>query len=266
MGDARVRRRDRIALEDLREAEVEDLHPPVRRDLHVRRLQVPVDDPLLVRRLQRLGDLAGKRKRFFEWKRSGREAHREVFPLDELHDEEVPRRRGGRSGGRGRGDFFEGIEDGDARMVQAREHPRLSLEAPSSFFTFKELFRQHLQGDRPVDARVLCPVDLAHAPRAQRREDLVRPELRSGGNRHAFDRILAAKESRARLGEKPRACPRIRRKVFRGRASFFQRRHSPGDVEHSATSRARGNRLACLRRRVERPAATANEYEREERT
>ena len=82
--------RRRIPFEDLREAEVEDLHAPVRRDLHVRRLEVAMHDPLLVRRLQRLGDLPGVGERFFEWKRADASAHREVFPLDELHDEEMP--------------------------------------------------------------------------------------------------------------------------------------------------------------------------------
>ena len=56
----------RPGLRPLRETEVEKLQAPVRRHPHVRGLQVAMDDPLLVRRRQRLGDLPGERKRFFD--------------------------------------------------------------------------------------------------------------------------------------------------------------------------------------------------------
>ncbi len=55
-----------LVLERLREAEVEELDPSLVGDDDVRGLEVAVDDPPLVRRLERLGDLAGERKRFFE--------------------------------------------------------------------------------------------------------------------------------------------------------------------------------------------------------
>ena len=44
-----------------REAEVQDFHRAVRPKLDVRRFQIAVDDPLLVRRFERLGDLRGDR-------------------------------------------------------------------------------------------------------------------------------------------------------------------------------------------------------------
>ena len=46
-------------------------YPPVGRDLDVGRFEVAVDDPLLVRRFQRLGDLLRVREGLFEWKRAG---------------------------------------------------------------------------------------------------------------------------------------------------------------------------------------------------
>ena len=61
-----------------------------------------MDDPLFVRRFQRLGDLAGKGKGFFDREGSGGDALVEALAFDELHDEEVAGRRR-----RGRGDFFE---------------------------------------------------------------------------------------------------------------------------------------------------------------
>ena len=79
----------RVPLEDLREAEVEELDSPVGRDLDVRGLEVAVDDPLLVRRFQGLGDLPRERERFFEWKRAGSDLLVEALAFDELHDEKV---------------------------------------------------------------------------------------------------------------------------------------------------------------------------------
>jgi hypothetical protein len=84
-----------------REAEVEELHAPARREPHVRRLEVAVDDSLLVRRRERLGDLPRVGADLFERQRAGGDSPREVIPLDELHHEKVARR------GRGRWDFFE---------------------------------------------------------------------------------------------------------------------------------------------------------------
>ena len=53
-----------VARDCLGQAEVEHLHDAVGRDLDVCRLQVPMDDPSRVRRLQRIGDLPGDRERF----------------------------------------------------------------------------------------------------------------------------------------------------------------------------------------------------------
>jgi hypothetical protein len=57
-----------------------------------------VDDALLVRGLQSLGDLLRDRERFPERKRAGGEALPQVFALDELHDEDVAGRRGEKPG------------------------------------------------------------------------------------------------------------------------------------------------------------------------
>ena len=83
-------------------------------------------------------------------------------------------------------------------MIEAREQPSLALEPPSPLFTFKELFRQNLQGHLSIDAGVPGLVDLSHTPGAEERKDLVRPEAGSGSDRHFFDRILSAKESHVR--------------------------------------------------------------------
>ncbi len=61
-------------------------------------------------------------------------------------------------------------------MIERCEKARLSLEPLSSLFTFKELFRQYLYRDLSIEARVFRPVDLSHSARADRDQNLVRPE------------------------------------------------------------------------------------------
>jgi hypothetical protein len=51
----------RTTIGELRQAEVENLHDAVGRDLDVRRLQIAMDDPLLVRVLEGLADLTRDR-------------------------------------------------------------------------------------------------------------------------------------------------------------------------------------------------------------
>ena len=98
----------------------------------------------------------------------------EAFAFGELH----------RRGDAAPGDFFERVDRGDSGMIERCEQPRLSLEPLLPLFTFEEIFRQYLDRDLPIEARVLRPVDLPHPPRSEEREDLVGAELRGGGERH----------------------------------------------------------------------------------
>ena len=82
-------RRRGVALEGLGEAEVEQLDLSFRGDHDVRGLQVPVDDPPLVRRFKGFGDLPRAGESFFELKRAGRRLLLEALTFDELHDEEM---------------------------------------------------------------------------------------------------------------------------------------------------------------------------------
>jgi hypothetical protein len=53
----------------------------------MRGLQIAVDDPLLVRRLQRLGDLSRDAQCVADGDRATRDALRQILPLDQLHHE-----------------------------------------------------------------------------------------------------------------------------------------------------------------------------------
>ena len=65
----------------------------------------------------------------------------------------------------------------------ARAFASLSKRA-DSVPVLEELLRQDLQRDVAVEARVLRPVDLPHPARPEGREDLVRTEAGTGGERH----------------------------------------------------------------------------------
>ena len=60
-------------LDRLRQAEVEHLHRAVGADLDVRRLEIAMDDALLVRRFERLGDLLRDRQRLGDGNRAARD-------------------------------------------------------------------------------------------------------------------------------------------------------------------------------------------------
>ncbi len=60
---------------------------PSLHDLDVRRLDVAVNDPVLVRRFERLGDLLRKGQGFVERNWSARDPLRQVIALDEFHHE-----------------------------------------------------------------------------------------------------------------------------------------------------------------------------------
>ena len=92
----------------LGDAEVQDLHPAVAGQEEVLRLQVPVDDSLLVRRREAGGDLGAAVARPADRERPVAEALAQRLALQQLHDEDVARAGNGIGRRRRRsGDFFE---------------------------------------------------------------------------------------------------------------------------------------------------------------
>ena len=78
----------------LGEAEVEDLHRAVGADSDVGRLQVAVNDALVMRGFERVGDLFRNRQRVGKWHRTARNERRQIVARDQLHDQ---RKRGAES-------------------------------------------------------------------------------------------------------------------------------------------------------------------------
>ena len=76
-----------------------------------------MDDALLVRRFERLGDLLRDRQRFVERDRAARDPLRQILALDEFHHERV------HAAG-----LLEPVDRRDVGMIQRRERLRLALE------------------------------------------------------------------------------------------------------------------------------------------
>ena len=121
-----------------------------------------MDDPLLMRRFERVRDLFRDRQRFVDRDRPARDALRQILAFDELHREghEAPA-------------FFEPVDRGDVRMIEGREHFRLALEPREPIDISGERRRQDLDRDLAFQLRVRRSKHLAHPAFANLGRDFV---------------------------------------------------------------------------------------------
>ena len=110
----RIVRQRRGDCSSLRQAEVEQLDRAVRRDLDVGGLQIAMDDALVVRGFERVGDLPRDAERLVERNRSLLDPLGQRRPFDQLHHQRV---------------LLDAVDRRDVRMIQRREHLRLAREA-----------------------------------------------------------------------------------------------------------------------------------------
>ena len=71
-------------------------------------------------------------------------------------------------------------------MIERGGRVRLALEAPEPLGIGRQRRGQHLDRDVAPEPRVAGAIDLAHSTRAERRDDLVGTQARSGGEAHGF--------------------------------------------------------------------------------
>ncbi len=64
-------------------------------------------------------------------------------------------------------------------MIEARDGPGLPLESGAEGGIRGQVLGEYLQRDLAFEARVPCPVHLAHPPRPQRGYDFVGAEFRA---------------------------------------------------------------------------------------
>lgn len=121
----------------------------------VGRLDIAVDDPLPVRRVEGVGDLGAEieDRRFRH--RARREERLERLPLEQFHGEEAL-------------SFVlaEIVDRADVWMVQRRGSARLPFEPLDRARIVGQLRGQELQRDVPAQSQILGAIDDAHADRA----------------------------------------------------------------------------------------------------
>jgi len=98
-----------------------------------------VDDPELVRRLERVGDLPRDRQRLGERNRPPLEDRAQVLAVDQLHHERAGASR-----------LLEPVDLRDVRVVERRERLRLSREPRDAIRVVGESRRKDLDGDVAV--------------------------------------------------------------------------------------------------------------------
>ena len=123
-----------------------------------------MNDAFLVGRFQSVRDLARVVQRGLQ-----RDRPLERCAIDQFHHQRA---------------ILYAINGRDVGMVQCGKHLGLALEAGHAFRVTGERIRQHLQRDFTLQLGVFGAINLAHAPRADRREDLVGAKTSPTGYRH----------------------------------------------------------------------------------
>jgi hypothetical protein len=143
-------------IQRLGQTKVEHFHYSVWPHLHVGRLQIAMNDALLVCRFQRLGDLLRDRQRFVERDRTTHEALRQVVALDQFHHQRDPVHA-----------LLEAEDLRDVRMVERRKYFGFALKARQPLGIGRQRRWQHLDRHLTLQVRVGRPIHLPHAALAE---------------------------------------------------------------------------------------------------
>ena len=158
----------------LRDAKIRDLHRARFVDEQVLRLDVAVDDAVIVRALQRRADWRHDAKRFF-----GREALRlqkltEIHTIDKLHEQEV--------GGRLRQQCLshaEVVHTDNVRVIERGERMRLLFKACGELRIIRTLRGEQFERDEAVQRLLPRLVNDAHASTSEACQDFKLRKVRS---------------------------------------------------------------------------------------
>ena len=149
----RARDRHPVDVDRMGDAEVGHLRSAVGVEQHVLRLDVAVDEPLIVREREPARDLQRKLDRLAraQWALL-RHQLLQVHPVDVLEDDELP------------AVLLAPVDHrDDVRMGQLRDGARFPAKALDVVVVPRELLVQDLQRDRPLEQPVVRAVDARHA-------------------------------------------------------------------------------------------------------
>ena len=151
-----------------RQAEIEKLDGALLRHLDVGWFEIAMDDPALVRDLQRLCDLLRNRQRLVQGNRTALEPIRQRRTLDQLQHERAHA-----------SEIFEAVDRGNRRVIERCEHLRFPAEPTEKVRIVGQGVGQHLQRDVPLQPGIAGAVDLTHSARADERVDPVVADMRA---------------------------------------------------------------------------------------
>ena len=181
---------------------IQHLHQPGAGHHDVGRLEIAMRDTLFMRRFQRLGDLQRDPQRLVQrlWRFQRRAIH-------QFHGD-----------GFALGRLLQSVDGGDVRMIQRRQRLGFPVEARQTFGIARQSGGHHLDGDLAVEPRILSAIHLAHAARAQRRQNRIGPQPDPGRQRHDVftdSSLLSARVSVRPVGQAS-ACSglQIARRLF----------------------------------------------------
>ncbi len=138
------------------QAEVQDLHPAVRRDHDVGRFQVAVRDALAVGNTQGVGQRDGDVEELFERHAAIPDERCDVLAIHEFHGEEVTQLG-----------LLDRVDRDDRRMVESGHGLGLLFQPSKSGGIGGRLGGKHLDRDLASEVGVLGKVHGTHAPLTQ---------------------------------------------------------------------------------------------------
>ena len=139
-GGLRLREADaRIIAHHLRDAEVGNLHPPALVEQQIRRLDVAMNDAVLVRVLQRVAQRRDDSEGFLRRELLGLQQLAQVHAIHELHEEEIKPPR-----------LPEIINGDDVGMIQGREGVGLARESLGELGIRHALRCEQLERDQTI--------------------------------------------------------------------------------------------------------------------
>ncbi len=157
---------------DPRQSEVEHLGVVLCVEHDVLGLEVAMHDADRVRRGDRPRDLCRNAPRPGRRQRARPQPLAQAASRQELHDDV------------GRIVGADVMHDDDVGMAEGRHRPRLASEAAQSFTVGGDLDGQDFDGDLAPEPRIARPINLPHPAGAERRDDLVRAQTKSGSQSH----------------------------------------------------------------------------------
>ena len=162
----------------LGQAEVEHLGVTAFGHKNIGRLDIAMNDPFGVRRVQRVGHLDAQRQRGRDIERLAADVLAKCFAVEQLHHQKWMARR-----------LADVVNGANIGMIERRSGARLALETFPRSFRCKGL-RQNFDGYVAMEPRVARLIHLAHAAFADGRKNFVRAEKLTRRQRHGVFPIL----------------------------------------------------------------------------